>query len=250
MWYNKGNNSDKEEIILKKVFWTIMAVLLLITVADSAFSNQIGVNFNKEGVGALGDYEWKVDTLDFAVDGQLQRSDSTSFIANASIRQNFSDKVGISPFISYNKDDLGLIADMGGVLNFSVGGLEIAAGASFRGTNPVADGGSDGFDADGNPIKYFTEDPSNTYSLPAEQNVNAVFKTGFEKYGIETGLTAYLPLTKRDVVPAVIISRSQISIELGGGLSLSVVLDGRTYVHAEGFEVSLAPQGALNYRFK
>jgi len=228
----------------------ILLLLILTAFAMPVLANQIGITFTEDSIGGLADYEKKVLGGDFAADVQVQKSDTVSLIMNGSIQGNINETVGIQPFISYNKDEFGNIIDVGGVLNFSVGALDISAGASFRGANPVADNGIDGFDADGNSIKYFTEDPSNFYSVPDVNNVNGVFKTDFEKWGVETGLTLYAPITQRDVVPVVIISRSQTSIEFGNGLEFSLVLDGRTYLHKNGLEISLMPQGGFTYRFR
>lgn len=125
----------------------------------------------------------------------------------------------------------------------------MSGGASFRGANPVADGGRDGFDADGNAIKYFTEDPSNTYSLPDENNINGVFQGAFEKWNIETALTAYVPITKRDIVPVVLISRSQTALSITDGLSLSFVVDARTYVGSDRIHIEFTPAGGAVLKF-
>ena len=138
---------------------------ILPMVADS---NQVAITFSQKNIGVLGDYEKTIASWEFATDAQVQRSETTSLILNASIQRNFG-SFGIKPFIAYNQDDIGGIMDAGGVLNFSVGDIDISGGASFRGANPTEDPGLVGFDADGNEIKYFTDDPSNSYSLP---NVN------------------------------------------------------------------------------
>ncbi len=227
---------------------TTFAIIALLVLTCSAFANQVGINFTQDNVGVLGDYEHKVSGWEFATDAQAQFTDTRSLIANASIQRSFG-SVGLQPFIAYNKDEFGGVVDVGGVVNFSIGSLDISAGASFRGADPVADGGLDGFDRDGNPVKYYTSDPSNTYSLPDVNNINAVGSTEFENWGVETKLTGYFPLTEREIVPVVLISRSQTSIEIADGLGLSIVFDARTYVHADGAEVSIAPQGAITYKF-
>ena len=66
---------------------------------------------------------------------------------------------------------------------------------------------------------------------------------------METDLTAYVPMTERDIVPIVLISRSQTSVALSENLSLSVVVDARTYLHKDGAEVSFKPLGAVVFRF-
>ena len=83
----------------------------------------------------------------------------------------------------------------------------------------------------------------------AVNNINAVFSTGFEKWRVETDLTAYVPLTERESVPTILISRSQTSIVLYENLSLSLVLDARTYLHKDGVELSFKPLGAITYKF-
>ena len=226
----------------------LLTLMMLAIFATQSFANQIGATFTEDAIGVLGDYEKSVASWEFATDAQAQLSDTRSLIANASIQRSFG-SLGVKPFISYNKDALGDIVDTGGVINLAIGGLDISAGASFRGANPTADTGIDGFDADGNEIKYFTDDPSNTYQLPGVNNINGVFQTGFEKWRIETTLTGYVPLTERDIVPVVLISRSQTSIDITDGLGLSLVVDGRTYLHADGAEISFTPMGSVTYKF-
>ena len=227
----------------------LLTLMMLAIFATSSFANQIGVNFTQDNIGILGDYEKRLsDNADLNLDGQMQRGDTTSMIGNASVLMHAGD-IGFKPFISYNKDVLGDTVDAGGVFNFNIGGLDISGGASFRGANPTEDTGLDGFDKDGNAIKYFTDDPSNTYQLPDVNNINGVFSTGFERWKIETALTAYIPITERDVVPVVLISRSQTSIKITGGLSFSLVLDGRTYLHSDGAAISFTPMGGIVYKF-
>ena len=85
-------------------------------------------------------------------------------------------------------------------------------------------------------------------SLPAINNINAVLNTGFERWEIETDLTAYVPITERSIVPIVLISRSQTSVALYENLSLSLVVDARTYLHKDGAELSFKPLGAITYQ--
>ena len=89
----------------------------------------------------------------------------------------------------------------------------------------------------------------NAYVLPTINNINAVLNTGFERWEIETDLTAYVPITERSVVPIVLISRSQTSVALYENLSLSLVVDARTYLHKDGAELSFKPLGAITYKF-
>lgn len=235
--------------LLRKYMSLLVATaLVLSSYSLPVFANQIVVNFTEDAIGALGDYEKTVAPWEFATDVQVQRSETTSLIGNASVAYNFG-AIGIKPFLAYNKDDLGGILDAGGVVNFSIAALDISAGASFRGANPTADAGLDGFDGNGNAIKYFTEDPSNSYQLPSGSNINGVFQTSFEKWRVETALTAYVPITQRDVVPVVLISRSQTSIELAEGLGLALVVDTRTYLHADGAALSFTPMGSVVYKF-
>ena len=106
--------------------------------------------------------------------------------------------VGVKPFASYNRDDVGNTLDAGGLINFSLGGLDIAGGASFRGANPTAAGLEKRFDANNVEIEVHGAGYSpNAYTLPAINNVNAVMQTGFERWRVETDLTAYVPITER-----------------------------------------------------
>ncbi len=230
------------------IFVFVLFVLMILFVSN-VFANQVGVNFTENTIGVLGDYEKSVEDIEFAVDAQAQKSDTTSLIGNVSLQYNFNDTVGFQPFGSYNKDELGGVVDVGGVVNFSIGALDISAGASFRGSDPVTDGGLDGFDADGNPIKYFTDDPSNTYTLPDVDNVNGVVRTAFERWKVENSVTAYVPITEREVVPVVLIGRSQMGIDVTEGLGLSLVVDTRTYIHNDGAEISFTPMGAIVFKF-
>ena len=128
--------------------------------------------------------------------------------------------------------------------------MDIAAGASFRGANPTAAGLEKRFDANDIEIDVHQSGYSpNAYVLPDENNINAVFSTGFEKWRVETDLTTYVPITKREIVPVIVISRSQTSIALTEDLSLSIVVDARTYLHKDGAEVSFKPQGGVVFRF-
>ena len=61
----------------------------------------------------------------------------------------------------------------GGLLNFSIGGFDIAAGASFRGANPTAAALEKRFDANDVEVEVHSAGYSpNAYTLPAENNVN------------------------------------------------------------------------------
>ena len=167
-----------------------------------------------------------------------------------SLNVPLNETVGIKPFAAYNRDTIGNTLDAGGLINFSVGALDIAAGASFRGANPTATALEKRFDANGIEVEVHTAGYSpNAYQLPAINNVNAVLQTGFERWDVETDLTAYVPITERGIVPVVLISRSQTSVDLAENLSLSVVVDARTYLHKNGAEVSFKPLGAVTYKF-
>ena len=180
---------------------------------------------------------------------QAQRADNISLAANVSAQRNFG-AIGIKPFASYNRDDVGNTLDAGGLINFSIGGLDIAGGASFRGTNPTAAALQKRFDANDVEVEVHQDGYSpNAYVLPEINNVNAVLNTGFERWEIETDLTAYVPITERSIVPIVLISRSQTSVELYENLSLSLVVDARTYLHKDGAELSFKPLGAITYKF-
>lgn len=227
----------------------IMIILFLLAIAVFANANQIGINFSEDSIGALGDYEKSLDSWDFAVDVQMQRTDTLSSVLNASVTRSFG-AIGIKPFGAYSRDEIGNIMDVGGLLNFSVGGLDIAAGASFRGANPTASALEKRFDADNNEVEVHSAGYSpNAYTLPEINNVNAVLNTGFEVSKVETGLTAYVPITERDIVPIILISRSQTSIAIAENLSLALVVDARTYLHADGVEISFKPLGAITLKF-
>ena len=207
----------------------MLAIFALLTAVSIASANQVGVNFSEDAVGALGDYQKTLGVYEFEVDAQAQGTDNVSLAANMSAQRNFG-AVGIKPFASYNSDDIGNTVDAGGLINFSIGALDIAAGASFRGANPTAAGLEKRFDANDIEIDVHQSGYSpNAYVLPDENNINAVFSTGFEKWRVETDLTAYVPITKREIVPVIVISRSQTSIALTEDLSLSIVVDARTY---------------------
>ena len=107
---------------------------LVITVSIAS-ANQVGVNFSEGTIGALGDYQKTLGAYEFEVDAQAQKTDSISLASNVSAQRNFG-AVGIKPFASYNRDDIGNTLDAGGLINFSLGGLDIAAGASFRRCKP------------------------------------------------------------------------------------------------------------------
>ena len=120
----------------------------------------------------------------------------------------------------------------------------------FGGANPTAAGLEKRFDANDVEVEVHQAGYSpNAYTLPAVNNINAVFSTGFEWRTVETDLTAYLPLTERESVLTIVISRSQTSIALYENLSLSIVLDARTYLHKDGVELSFKPLGAITYKF-
>ena len=228
----------------------MMAMVMLTSFAMMATANQVGVNFSEDAIGALGDYQKTLGVYEFEVDAQAQKADSISLAANVSAQRNLFGNMGIKPFASYNRDDVGNTLDAGGLINFSIGGLDIAAGASFRGANPTAAALQKRFDANDVEVEVHQEGYSpNAYTLPAVNNINAVLNTGFEQWRVETDLTAYVPMTERDIVPIVLISRSQTSVALAENLSLSVVVDARTYLHKDGAEVSFKPLGAITYKF-
>ena len=219
----------------------LMAIVMLTFFATMAMANQAGLNFSQDAIGALGDYQKTLGVYEFEVDAQAQRADNISLAANVSGQRNFG-AIGIKPFASYNRDDVGNTLDAGGLLNFSIGGLDIAGGASFRGTNPTAPALQKRFDANGVEVEVHQAGYSpNAYVLPAINNINAVLNTGFDRWEIETDLTAYVPITERSVVPIVLISRSQTSVALAENLSLSLVVDARTYLHKDGAELSFKP---------
>lgn len=213
------------------------------------FANQIGINFSQDAIGALGDYQKSLGDWEFETDAQVQHTDAVSAVLNASVMRSFG-AVGIKPFGAYSRDAIGNILDAGGLINFSIGGLDIAAGASFRGANPMAASLEKRFDANDQEVEVHAAGYSpNAYTLPEINNINAVFNTGFEYRKVETDLTAYVPITERDIVPIVVISRSQTSIDIAENLSLSVVVDARTYLHADGAEIAFKPLGAITYKF-
>ena len=209
------------------------------------------INFSKDAIGVLGDVEWKsLDDFDLAADVQWQMSETTTLVFNGHGQHNIG-ALGIRPFISYNQDEVAGIFDAGAVVNFNYRGLDVAAGASFRDAGVPPD--KPKFDA-------FTGEPlpaENTYTVPQGNNVNLVAKTSVEWRKIEAALTGYFPITKiRDETgeevgdaPIILISRSQTSIELFGDLSLSLVLDARTYIHSDGAEIAFKPLGAVTYKF-
>ena len=228
----------------------MIAIVMLTSFAMMAMANQVGVNFSEDAIGALGDYQKTLGAYEFEVDAQAQKADSLSLAANVSAQRNLFGNMGIKPFASYNRNDVGNTLDTGGLINFSIGGLDIAAGASFRGANPTAAALQKRFDANDVEVEVHQEGYSpNAYTLPAVNNINAVLNTGFEQWRVETDLTAYVPMTERDIVPIVLISRSQTSVALAENLSLSVVVDVRTYLHKDGAEVSFKPLGAITYKF-
>ena len=113
----------------------MLAIFALLTAVSIASANQVGVNFSEDAIGALGDYQTELGAYEFEVDAQAQRTDAISLATNVSAQRNFG-AIGIKPFASYNRDDIGNTVDAGGLINFSIGALDIAAGASFRGANP------------------------------------------------------------------------------------------------------------------
>ena len=231
-------------------FWLLPAMLcVLLFVPHLASANQVGITFSEDTLGALGDYQKTEESWEFEADAQAQRTDALSLIGNAAIQRNFG-SLGVKPFVAYNRDDIGNTLDAGGLINFSVGGLDIAAGASFRGANPTGATLEKRFDAADNAVEVRPKGYNpNAYTLPEVNNINAAFKTGFEKWKVETDLTAYVPITERASVPVIIISRSQTSIKLTESLSASFVLDARSYVHADGVAIEFKPMGGVTYRF-
>ena len=240
-----------------KVFFVILTIgILIASLCLVCNANQLGVNVSEDSVGALGDYRKVINSWEFEIDAQAQKSDSLSLAGNLSAQWGFDteqgiiDRVGLKPFVSYNRDDIGKVIDSGVVVNLNIGSFDIAGGASFRGANPTSVGLEDRYDANDNLVQVNPSGYSpNAYELPETNNINAVFSTGFEKWKVETELTMYTPITKRDIVPVIVISRSQTSIQLWENLSASLVFDARTYIHSDGIEVEFSPQGGLTFRF-
>ena len=230
------------------VFTITLVIFCLMLGIVASFSDQIGVNVSKDSIGILADVEYAQDFWESEVDVQVQRSDITTLVANAGLTFNYK-QVGLNPFMSYNKDKVGAIADIGLLGNFSWRGLDIGVGTSLRGANPTTDSGQDGW-IDGNPVSGFTTIAPNAYSLPEVDNVNFVLKTAFEKWDIETALTVYEPLTQRELVPTIVISRSQTSIHLFQNVLASLIVDARTYVHTDGAEIAITPIGNIVYKFR
>ena len=133
-------------IIMSKMF--LIASLMCLVFSSSVAANQAGINFSEDSIGILGDYERTIGSWEFGSDAQAQFSNERSLIANLSVQHNFNEAVGIKPFVSYNRDTVGNVLDAGGVLNFSVFELDIAAGASFRGADPVSGGLEERYDGD------------------------------------------------------------------------------------------------------
>ena len=241
---------SETHVKITKLMLLVASLLVVFTfTAMMAMANQIGVNFSEDTIGALGDYQKTLGAYEFEVDAQAQRTDSISLAANVSFQRNFG-AIGLNPFTAYNRDDVGNTLDAGGLVNFSLGGLDIAAGASFRGANPTAAALENRFDANDVEVEVHQAGYSpNAYTLPAVNNINAVLNTGFDRWRTKTDLTAYVPMTARDIVPIVLISRSQTSISIAENLSLSVVVDARTYLHKDGVELSFKPLGAVTYKF-
>ena len=233
------------------ILWTAFIATLFFS-SFSYGEGSAGINFAKGTLGALGDYKAVVKAWEFEVDTQAQRSKTLSLVTNASVQHNFG-SLGLKPFVSYSRDGIGNIFDGGGVLNFALGGLDIAAGASFRGANPAATPLEKRFDANDNEVEVHDEGYSpNAYQMPATTNVNLVILTGFEKWRTETDLTVYTPITEREIVPTVVISKTQTSLVIPffRQLSANFVLDARTYLHKDGIEVSFTPFGGVVYRFR
>ena len=250
MWHIRKNELTCRRVIMYKVLFTILTIgILLSGICFVCSANQLGINVSEDSVGALGDYKTVIRSWEFEADAQAQKSETLSLGANLSAQYNVK-TVGLKPFISYNRDDIGKIVDAGVVVNWSIGSVDIAGGASFRGANPTSAGLEDRYDGDDNLVQVKSSGYSpNSYRLPEVNNINAVFSTGFEKWKVETDLTAYAPITKRDIVPVIVISRSQTSIQLWGNLSASLVMDARTYIHTDGIEIEFSPQGGLTFRF-
>ena len=225
------------------------AFLSLLLFCPLGNTNQIGATFSEGSIGALADYETLIRSWEFSADVQAQKSEALSLVSNMSVQYNVND-VGLKPFVSYSRDDIGNIVDIGGLVNFSFGNLDIAGGASFRGADPVGSALEERYNSENEIVEVHAEgyDP-NTYQLPDLDNINFVLHGGFEKSNVETDLVGYFPITKRDLAPKVIISRSQTSLELTEGLSASVVLDARTYIHPEGVELQFTPMGSITLRF-
>ena len=75
--------------------------------------------------------------------------------------------------------------------------MDIAGGASFRGANPTAPALQKRFDANDVEVEVHQDGYSpNAYALPAINNINAVLNTGFERWEVETDLTAYVPIDR------------------------------------------------------
>ena len=100
----------------------LMAIVMLTFFATMAMANQAGLNFSQDAIGALGDYQKTLGVYEFEVDAQAQRADNISLAANVSAQRNFG-AIGIKPFASYNRDDIGNTLDAGGLINFSIGGF-------------------------------------------------------------------------------------------------------------------------------
>lgn len=226
--------------------FVLLSILCLPTLA---LANQVGLTVTEDAIGCLGDYETDWDAWDLETDAQVQKSETLSVIVNFSVSRNF-ETVGIKPFVSYIRDAVGNSVDAGSVLHLKIGQLDIAAGASFRGANPVGTPLEDRFDATDTPVQVKPAGYSpNAYSLPAANNINAVLKTGFDMKTLKTQLTGYLPLTARDIVPIVLISRSQTRLHLTQQFSVSLIVDARTYLHADGVALQWTPIGGVTFQF-
>ena len=191
----------RNDFRMTKTMLILSAMMVMMAFTMMATANQAGINFSQDAIGALGDYQKTLGVYEFEVDAQAQKTDSISLAANVSGQRNFG-AIGVKPFASYNRDQIGNTVDAGGLVNFSLGALDIAAGASFRGANPTAAGLEKRFDANDVEVEVHSADYSpNAYTLPAVNNINAVLNTGFEQWRIETDLTAYVPITERSIVP-------------------------------------------------
>ena len=106
----------KEETLVYIIM--LLCILFAVTAANA---NQLGVNLSEGSIGALVDYKKEVKSWEFEGDSQIQRTDVTSFIVNGNVQYNFG-IVGIKPFLSYNRDEIGYTLDAGMVINFSIFG--------------------------------------------------------------------------------------------------------------------------------
>ena len=235
---------------LNLLFSSIIFAVALMLFCPTLFANQIGINFSEETIGVLGNYKKASDNVEFEADAQLQKSDQVSLATNASLQFSISERTGVKPFAAYSRNTVGNTLDVGAVINFSFGGLDIAGGASFRGADPAGAGLVTRFDANDNEVEVRPEGYTpNAYQLPAIDNINAVLHTGFDIWKIETELTGYVPITEHAAVPIILITRSQININFTDTLSANLAMDAKTYIHADGVAVEFKPIGGITYRF-